>query len=146
MRALRGGGSGPAQCRVGTVTGESCAEVLIRIQLFRVLCVLALAAAAVGVVLPGVPTVPFLLVAAWGGSKGWPALEERLLAHPRYGPPIRDWRERRAIPLSGKLGASAMMVASRGVTWIATRDPLPVSVLAAALSVVAAWLWTRPGR
>ena len=45
--------------------------------------------AAIGAVLPGLPTVPFLLVAAWAGGKGWPALEVKLLNHPRYGPTLR---------------------------------------------------------
>ena len=42
------------------------------VLLWRVLALVCVALALVGVVLPGLPTVPFLLVAAWAGSRGWP--------------------------------------------------------------------------
>ncbi|MFM7505342.1 MAG: YbaN family protein [Rubrivivax sp.] len=98
----------------------------------------------VGVVVPGLPTVPFLLLAAWAGGKGWPALEARLLAHPRHGPVIRRWRDHGAIPRRAKWLASAMMLLSAGVLWfsglpLAARVGVPLFMAA-----VAAWMWTRP--
>src|ERR1044072_7689986 len=52
----------------------------------RVIPFLGLALAIVGVLLPVLPPVPFLLLAAAAASRGWPWLDERLLAHPLYGP------------------------------------------------------------
>ncbi|MEX1082561.1 MAG: YbaN family protein [Halofilum sp. (in: g-proteobacteria)] len=110
------------------------------------IALLALLAAAVGVVLPLAPTVPFLLVAAWAGNKGWPALEQRLLEHPSVGPTIRNWRARRVIPLRGKIGATAMMIASVVITGISTGEAWLVALLAVILSCVGVWLWRRPSR
>jgi uncharacterized protein len=112
--------------------------------LWRALAALALLLGLVGIVVPGLPTVPFLLVAAWAGGKGWPALEAWLLAHPTHGPTIRRWRERGAIPRRAKWWASGMMAISAGVLWLtalplAARVGVPLLMLAVAL-----WMWTRP--
>ena len=111
---------------------------------WKLISIMALAAALVGVVLPGWPTVPFLLLAAWGANRGWPELEERLLAHPRAGPAIRDWRERRAVPRRGKRAAAVLMALSVLVFWLSVRDPIFTALLAAFLTAVALWLWSRP--
>ncbi len=64
---------------------------LLSLLIWRTLAMLCLLLGLVGVFVPGLPTVPFMLLAAWAGSKGWPALETWLLNHPRHGPPIRRW-------------------------------------------------------
>ncbi len=116
----------------------------VRLLLWRSLAAACVVLALVGVVLPGLPTVPFLLVAAWAGGKGWPALEAWLLRHPRYGAPIRRWRERRAVPRRAKWMATLMMAVSAtamgmsGAPWWAKLG-VPVFMLA-----VAVWLWRRP--
>jgi uncharacterized membrane protein YbaN (DUF454 family) len=63
-----------------------------------------------GVFLPVMPTVVFMIVAAWCYARGNPALRGRLLAHPSFGPPIRDWEEHRAISLRGKVLGIATIV------------------------------------
>ena len=70
----------------------------LKLLLWRTLAAVCVALGLLGVVLPGLPTVPFLLLAAWAGGHGWPALEVWLLQHPRYGPGLRQWRERGAVP------------------------------------------------
>ncbi len=112
--------------------------------LWRALAAACVLLGFVGVFVPGLPTVPFLLVAAWAAGRGWPALEAWLLAHPRHGAHIRRWREHGAVPRRAKWVASAMMLLSAGVL---AATPLPLWVklaLPAAMAVVAAWLWTRP--
>lgn len=114
------------------------------IWLWRALASLCVALGAIGVVVPGLPTTPFLLVAAWAGARGWPALEARLLAHPKYGPLIHDWRSRRAVPRRAKWAASLVMTSSVLALWLVPtpgwlRIGLPLFLLC-----VACWLWARP--
>ncbi|MEO0326861.1 MAG: YbaN family protein, partial [Myxococcota bacterium] len=45
-------------------------------------------------------------------NRGSPRLREWLLAHPRFGPPLRRWNTERTIPLRAKVTALAMMTAS----------------------------------
>ncbi len=112
--------------------------------LWRGLASLCLGLAALGVLLPGLPTTPFLLVAAWAGSRGWPALEARLLAHPHYGPMVQDWRQHRAVPRRAKWAATLLMLASAIMIQFSP-VPSPVKwLLPAFLLCVALWLWRRP--
>ena len=112
--------------------------------LWRVLALACVALALVGVVLPGLPTVPFLIVAAWAGSRGWPALEARVLAHPRYGPLVRQWRERGSVPRRAKWAASVMMIASAAVMALVGTPRWLLGTIVAIMVVVATWLWRRP--
>ncbi|WP_343626848.1 YbaN family protein [Roseateles puraquae] len=116
----------------------------MRTLLWRALALLSVALGLIGIVLPGLPTVPLLLLAAWAGGKGWPALEAWLLNHPRHGPAIRRWRERGAVPRRAKWAATGMMGLS--ATALAV-SPAPLAVklaVPAFMAAVALWLWTRP--
>ena len=111
---------------------------------WRVVAIVCVVIGFVGVFVPGLPTVPFLLVAAWAAGRGWPALERWLLDHPRHGDSIRRWRERGAVPRRAKWAASAMMVVSAAIL---AASPLPLwtrLAVPALMAAVALWLWRRP--
>lgn len=116
----------------------------MRILLWRTLALAALILALIGAALPGLPTTPFVLVAAWGGGRGWPALERRLLAHPVAGPAIRDWRARRVIPRLAKWAASAMMGLSLALLIATGAAPALTMGVALGMLCVALGIWTRP--
>lgn len=112
--------------------------------LWRALAVLSVTLAVIGAVLPVMPTVPFLILAAWAGGKGWPALEAWLLDHAHFGPHIRQWRERGAVPRRAKWLATIMMTGSAVMMQF---TPLPLAVrigVPAVMAAVALWLWRRP--
>lgn len=112
--------------------------------LWRALALACVALGAIGAVLPGLPTVPFLLLAAWAAGKGWPALEARLLAHPRYGESLRRWREKGAISRRAKWAATLMMSLS-AVVMAFTPMPIHAKVaLPVLMAAVAVWMWRRP--
>lgn len=98
---------------------------------------------AIGAFLPGLPTVPFLLLAAFCFARGNPAWERKLLEHPRWGPPILDWRERRAISRKAKTYALATLAASAALAWFTIAWPwmiLPLLAVAAS----GTWIASRP--
>ncbi|MBL8342331.1 MAG: YbaN family protein [Rubrivivax sp.] len=116
----------------------------VKIALWRTLAAAAVALGLIGIVLPGLPTVPFLLVAAWAGGHGWPQLERWLVNHPRHGPAIRRWRDHGAVPRRAKWAATLMMALSAVLMGV---SPAPLAAKVGVpllMAAVAVWLWRRP--
>lgn len=117
----------------------------ITMLVWRAVAVVAGLLGFVGVMLPVVPTVPFLLVAAWAAGKGWPSFERWLLNHEHYGPPIRRWREQGAISRRAKWFSTLMMASSAvGMQFFGT-IPLWLRIgVPVVMGCVAVWIWMRP--
>lgn len=100
--------------------------------------------ALVGVVLPLLPTTPFLLVAAWAFARSSPRLNAWLRGHPRLGPPLDAWEKRRAIPRHAK----AIVVVSMPVSWILLWSAgVPTGMVIGGGAVMLAaggWILSRP--
>jgi len=111
---------------------------------FRILAYVSLGLAAIGVVLPLLPTTPFVLLAAFFASKGSPAFASWLEEHPSFGPAIRDWRRNRVIPLKAKVLACSMMTLSWGLLFVAGAAATVLAVSGIFLLGVAGYLLTRP--
>lgn len=106
---------------------------------------LALAAGLVGIFLPVLPTVPFVLLAAYCFSNGSPRCERWMLEHRHFGPMVRDWRENRSVPLRVKQIATLSMAGGAAIAWWLL--PGRVQWIPALLvSVGALWLWWLPTR
>ena len=74
--------------------------------------------AILGAMLPGLPTTVFVILAAGCFGRSSPRLEQWLLDHPRFGPSLRAWRARGAIPRRAKAIAITSMAASGVVTAV----------------------------
>lgn len=113
-------------------------------MLWRMLGLAALGAGVVGIVLPLVPTTPFLLLAVWCFERGSPAWRAWLLGHPRYGPPIERWRTHGVIDRATKRLALVVM----GATLVGSAVfGVPIWALlaqAVVMTGVATFLLTRP--
>jgi uncharacterized membrane protein YbaN (DUF454 family) len=103
----------------------------------------ALALGALGIFLPLLPTVPFMILAAFFFARSSPALEARLLDHQHFGPHIRRWRERGAISRRGKRAALAAFAFSALLALFLAPFPWFLVPLTAAL-IGGTWIWTRP--
>src|SRR6056297_1514148 len=78
--------------------------------------VLSVSFGALGVFLPLLPTVPFMLLAAFCFARSAPQLHHWLISHPVFGPPIIDWQERGAISRRGKIAATVSIAAVFGLS------------------------------
>lgn len=106
--------------------------------------VAALGLGAAGIVLPLLPTVPFVLLAAFCFSRSSDRLHDWLVAHDIFGPMIRDWRESGAISPRAKRLATLSVGAAFGLSLaLGLRTGLLV-VQAIVLSAVLIFIWTRP--
>ena len=116
----------------------------VRVLCWRSLAMLFVLLGMIGVVVPGMPTVVFLLLAAWAGSHGWPQLERWLVQHPRHGGHIRQWREHGAIPRRSKCAASTMMLISIALISLSSAPDYVKIGVPLLLCGVLLWMWRRP--
>jgi uncharacterized membrane protein YbaN (DUF454 family) len=103
----------------------------------------SLALGFVGLFLPLLPTVPFLILAAFLFAKGSLRLERWMLDHPRLGPPIRAWRESRSISRRAKRSAYLAFVASAALGFLML--PMPWLLVPAGVGLACGtWISRRP--
>lgn len=111
---------------------------------YAVLAYLFVGLALLGVALPGLPTFPFLLLAAWAASRGSQRLHDWLYDHPRFGPSLVQWRNQRAISARAKILAIGLLVLSWTILWWRVGDPRVLVPLALLFSAVSLFLLSRP--
>lgn len=111
---------------------------------WRMVAACSLLLGLIGVVLPGLPTVPFVLLSAFAAGKGWPQFERWLLQHPQFGPPVLQWRQHGAVPRRAKWLASLMMLVSAMFIWFSSAAIWLQLTVSAVLLTVMVWLWRRP--
>jgi uncharacterized membrane protein YbaN (DUF454 family) len=104
---------------------------------------LSVALGVAGIFLPLLPTVPFLILAAFCFARSNPRLESWLLDHPLHGPHIRLWRERGAISRRGKQAATLGFAFSIALALALLRWPWPLATILAAV-VCLTWIWRKP--
>ncbi|GAA6165566.1 YbaN family protein [Pelagimonas sp. KU-00592-HH] len=112
--------------------------------LWAVLGLLCVALAVIGIVLPLLPTVPFLLLAAFFFARSSERLHNWLLDHPTLGPPIEDWQSRGAINPAAKRLATISIVVVFGISLAIGLRPMLLGIQAGVLSMVLLFIWTRP--
>jgi uncharacterized protein len=112
--------------------------------LLKGLAVTSLILGIIGAFVPILPTVPFILLAAWAAARSSPRLSSWLENHPRLGPHIRDWRSGGVVRRPAKWMATVMM-AGGAITMLIIVRPIWVPLAVGALMAsVGAWLWQRP--
>jgi uncharacterized membrane protein YbaN (DUF454 family) len=91
--------------------------------IYKLLGFLFLGLATLGLVLPVLPTTPFLLLSAWLFARSSEKWHRWLLANAVFGPMIRNWEQERCISCRTKIAALTLMVVVGGSSvWLAVED------------------------
>jgi uncharacterized protein len=116
---------------------------LIKRRLYLGAGLLSMGLGTVGIFIPLLPTVPFMILAAFCFARSSPALEAKLLNHPRYGPHLVAWRDKGVVSRKGKVAASIAFAISVALGFLMMRLPWSlIPPLTAAICLT--WLWQRP--
>ena len=107
------------------------------------LACLFIALALLGVVVPGLPTVPFLLLAAWFSARGSVRLHKWLYAHPHLGRLLIDWETQKAISRKSKVVAVLMLLVSWVIMSRHVENAWILAGIGAMFTLVAAFLISR---
>lgn len=112
--------------------------------LYLLVAVLALALGIIGIVVPGLPTTPFVLLAAWAAARSSRRLHAWLRGHRIFGPMIRDWEARRAVSRRAKWSATIAMSLCALIFFLTAPRMYMAAIGTLIMGMVAAWLWRRP--
>lgn len=105
---------------------------------------LALIVGIIGIFLPLLPTVPFLLLAAFCFERGSERLHNWLMSHDRLGPPIHNWNRYGAISTQSKIAALTAMIVIVVATYLFGYPTYVTLIQIAVLAPVALFIVSRP--
>jgi uncharacterized membrane protein YbaN (DUF454 family) len=98
----------------------------------------------VGAFLPVMPSTIFFILAVACFARSSPRLEAWILNHPKFGPPVRAWRESGAIPRPVKIVAVSMMFVSMTIVCLSPAPEWVDWLVAVTLIASATFVLTRP--
>lgn len=102
----------------------------------------------IGIVIPGLPTTVFFIVAAWCFARSSPRFEAWVLGLPKIGPLVQDHRNGLGMPRRAKVVAVAMMMTAVSISaafnW--GRTSLVIGLVVAGVIGSAVVTWRVPTR
>jgi uncharacterized membrane protein YbaN (DUF454 family) len=105
---------------------------------------MSVAIGAVGVVLPLLPTTPFLLIAAFAFARSSARLDNWLREHRSFGPLINNWYRDGSIDRKVKRVAIIVILMTPVITWLFGAPLWIIVCQIVVLSAAAVFILTRP--
>ena len=111
--------------------------------LWKVLGFVSLALAYLGMITPGLPWSCFVVFAAYCFAKGSPRMHAWIYGHPKFGPFLTNWTEKRIFPR--KLKYLMIVTMSTTFLFLLLTAPLKGAILSGVfMFFVAVWAWKYP--
>ena len=105
----------------------------------RIVGTISLALGILGIVLPVLPTTPFLLLTAYCYFRSAPAWHKRLVDSKHLGPDIKNFQENKCIPVRIKVYAISMLWITITVSAVFAVSLLWVRLLLFAIAIGVTW-------
>ena len=98
----------------------------------------------IGTMVPVLPTVVFWILAAGCFAKSSPAMYQRILAWPRFGPAVDQFLTQGAISTRGKAAALTGMALGAALVLYSAPGPILTTIALITIAIGAAYVVTRP--
>ena len=98
----------------------------------------SVAVGAIGIVVPGLPTTVFFIIAAACFAKSNPRLEQWVLGLPRIGPAVQRYRDGLGMPLRAKYWAIGMIVVFTSISIVVV-DIVAFRIGIAVVAAIGVW-------
>ena len=131
----------PEQRATGQRTGRLSAPVR---AVLIIVGTITLALGVIGIVVPVLPTTPFLLVTAACYARASTRLYEWLLGQPSFGPIVAEWRRSRQLPPGVKTRALVAVALTFAVSIVLVGDLIMTIILVIIGCIVGLFLWRLP--
>ncbi len=112
--------------------------------LLFVFAVLCLALGVIGVIVPGLPSTVFVLMAAWAAARSSPRLYRWLWFHPLFGSMLRNWANGGRVSRHAKWSASVLMTLCAIILLVIDTPRWAAYSGCGFMACVLTWLWLRP--
>ncbi|MFD2645088.1 YbaN family protein [Pseudomonas japonica] len=112
--------------------------------LYGLLAYLSLGIGLVAIVVPGLPTTEFILLAAWAATRSSPRLSAWLENHRLFGPILRNWRNGKVIQRRAKVSATISMLLCASLMLLFLEHRWPVWLAITGMTLGNLWIWSRP--
>ena len=111
--------------------------------LFIFLAWLCIGLGILGVIIPGLPTIDFIILAVFFAARGSEKLHQWFFNHRFIGPIIKEWQENRHIPNKAKyISTVSMSIAAWVMIWTVPH-PWVVYPLILCMAAVLIWMWLK---
>jgi uncharacterized membrane protein YbaN (DUF454 family) len=111
--------------------------------LWKLLGFTSLGLAYLGIITPGLPWSCFVVFAAYCFAKSSPRMHSWIYGHPRFGPFLTNWTEKKVFPRNMKYLMIVTMSTTVVFLWLTA--PLKGVILSAVfMFLVAVWAWRYP--
>lgn len=125
---------------------EATPEKLAKSIWIRWLCIvlawICLVLGTIGIVVPGLPTIDFYILASILAAKGSKRMHHWIVNHRWIGPVLTQWREQRTIPTKAKLLSLASMSLAAALMIWKVPHPWFVGSAIICMILVQVWMWT----
>lgn len=98
----------------------------------------------IGAVLPLMPTVVFLICAAFAFNRSSPRFHDWLINHKVFGPPLNDWYDKGAISRRSKVFATLAISGSVALSLILSVPLWALAIQVTILIAVLTFILSRP--
>ncbi|MGE7956445.1 YbaN family protein [Pseudomonas sp. NPDC089530] len=111
---------------------------------FACLAYVSLAIGLIAIVIPGLPTTEFVLLAAWAATKSSPRLSAWMENHRLFGPILSNWRNGRIVSRRAKISATVSMLLCAGLMLSLLNHHWTLYLALAGMGLGNLWIWSRP--